>query len=243
MTEFNFLDHLPKKWKAGLNSELELPYFLKLTSFLESEKKLGKVIFPKPEHVLSALKELDIDQVSVVILGQDPYHGENQAIGRSFAVPNSLRIKPPSLKNIFKELESDLNVLTDQTQSDLSGWVQQGVLLLNTVLTVEKNQAFSHREQGWEKFTDRIIEILDERKDPIIFILWGAHAHKKKVLLKSGRHFTIESHHPSPLSAYRGFFGSRPFSKTNSILKKLGKREINWCHLSVAASRDKSKNL
>ncbi len=233
MLKARFPDHLPPQWKTKLAPEAELPYFKNLTAFLKTQKAAGKTIYPKSENILRALTEMDIDDVKVVILGQDPYHGENQAIGLSFAVPNDLRLKPPSLQNIFKELESDLKITVDKTQSDLSGWAEQGVLLLNAVLTVEKDQAFSHREKGWEQFTDRIIEILDQRLEPMVFILWGAHAQKKKTLLKSGRHFTIESVHPSPLSAYRGFFGSRPFSKANSILKKLGLNEIDWSQLSV----------
>jgi uracil-DNA glycosylase len=234
MPEFRLLNPLPKKWKAELESEVVLPYFKNLTSFLDAEKKAGKVIYPNQKNILRALSDLDVQDVKVVILGQDPYHGENQAIGLSFAVPNDLRLKPPSLQNIFKELESDLKITIDKTKSDLSGWVEQGVLLLNTVLTVEKNLPFSHREQGWEQFTDRIIEILDGQKKPIVFILWGMHAQKKKQLLKSGRHPIIESPHPSPLSAHRGFFGSRPFSKANAILKKLGDKEIKWSQVSVA---------
>jgi len=226
------------KWEKKLSPEFELPYFLNLIRFLKAEGDEGQIVYPKPEDIFRALSSLELDQVKVVILGQDPYHGEGQATGLSFAVPNHLRLKPPSLQNIFKELQSDLGLEDfDKTHSDLSGWVEQGVLLLNTVLTVRKDQAFSHREKGWEQFTDRIIQVLDERKEPLVFILWGAHAHKKKALLKSGRHSIIESAHPSPLSAHRGFFGSRPFSKTNSLLAVLGKPPIDWSQLSVMTNR------
>lgn len=227
-TQQSFPHNLPKHWKGYLAAEQDKDYFQKLTGFLRKQYKSKKVIFPPKERVLWALQSVDYDKVKVVILGQDPYHGPGQAVGLSFAVPNTLKKKPPSLGNIFKEIESDLGKKVDPTKSELSHWAEQGVLLLNTVLTVEKAQAFSHREQGWEEFTDRIIKLLNERKDPIVFILWGASARKKKELIDSPPHFIIESAHPSPLSAYNGFFGSRPFSKANAILKKLGKPVIDW---------------
>lgn len=227
-TEARFPENLPRVWKQHLSEEKNKEYFQKLTGFLKKEHQCKQTIFPPPERVLWALQSLDYDKVKVVILGQDPYHGAGQAIGLSFAVPNTLKIKPPSLVNIFKEIHSDLGKKVDPTQSELSHWVEQGVLLLNTVLTVRKAQAFSHREQGWETFTDRVINLLNERKDPIIFILWGAPARKKKALIDVPPHFVIESAHPSPLSAYNGFFGSKPFSKANAILKKMGKPPIDW---------------
>ncbi len=174
------------------------------------------------------MQDLDYEKVTVVILGQDPYHGPNQAIGRCFAVPNTLKPKPPSLVNIFKEIQSDLGKPVDPMQSELSHWVEQGVLLLNTVLTVRQGQANSHREKGWENFTDRVIGILNERPDPVVFILWGAPARKKKLLITNKAHKIIESPHPSPLSAYHGFFGSKPFSKANAYLKAMGKPPIDW---------------
>lgn len=228
MNSERFPENLPHGWKNHLAAENDKDYFKKLTSFLKTEYKNKKPVYPAPERVLWALRSLDYEKVKVVILGQDPYHGEGQAIGLSFAVPNSLRIKPPSLKNIMKEIESDLGKKVNPSDSELSHWVAEGVLLLNTVLTVRKAEAFSHREKGWEQFTDKIIELLNKRKDPVIFILWGAPARKKKALISQPPHFVIESAHPSPLSAHNGFFGSKPFSKANSILKKLGKEPIHW---------------
>lgn len=223
-----FPENLPRGWKSHLAEEQNKDYFQKLTGFLKTEYKTKKEIFPPRDRVLWALQKLDYEKVKVVILGQDPYHGPGQAIGLSFAVPNSLQRKPPSLVNIFKEIEADLGKKVDPTKSELSHWVEQGVLLLNTVLTVRKAQAFSHREQGWEEFTDRVIRLLSDREDPIVFILWGAPARKKKELIRRPPHFVIESPHPSPLSAHHGFMGSRPFSNANTILKKLGKDPIEW---------------
>lgn len=223
-----FPENLPSGWRSHLSDEKEKDYFRNLTTFLRSELKAGKTIFPNQEHVLRALQALDYSQVKVVILGQDPYHGPGQAIGLSFAVPNSLKVKPPSLQNIFKEIQNDLGKPVNPSHSELTSWVHQGVLLLNTVLTVQRSQAFSHRDRGWEVFTDRVIQLLNERTDPVVFILWGAPARKKKDLIKSPPHFILESAHPSPLSAHNGFFGSKPFSKANAILKKLGKTPIDW---------------
>jgi len=216
----SFPDNLPQGWKTLLSQEAQQSYFKNLTKFLVNEYNSKKVIHPERSKVLRALQELDYDQVKVVILGQDPYHGADQAIGLSFGVPNALQPKPPSLQNIFKELQADLGLSVPLGQSDLTGWVQQGVLLLNTVLTVRHAQAFSHRDKGWEQFTDRVIERLNERENPVVFLLWGAAAQKKKILITSRQHIIIESAHPSPLSAYRGFFGSKPFSKINDILVK-----------------------
>jgi uracil-DNA glycosylase len=227
-TTGSFPHNLPSRWREHLAPESEKSYFGELAGFLRSEYQTGKKIFPPRDKVLRALQSLDYEDVKVVILGQDPYHGPDQAVGLCFAVPNELRPKPPSLVNIFKEIESDLGKKVDPTKSELSHWVKQGVLLLNTVLTVRMGQAHSHKERGWENFTDRVIGLLNERKDPIVFILWGAPARKKKALITNRWHYVVESPHPSPLSAYHGFFGSRPFSKTNAILKKLGKDPIDW---------------
>lgn len=227
-----FLENLPRGWRERLKAEEGKEYFRSLMAFLQGEQKSNVPIFPVRENIFKALELVDLPDVSVVILGQDPYHGSGQAIGLSFAVPNSHFPKPPSLQNIFKELQADLGVSLPEGRSDLSGWVSQGVLLLNSVLTVRAEEAFSHREQGWEAFTDEIIRALDEREVPVIFLLWGAAAQKKKMLIRNSRHFFLESAHPSPLSAYRGFLGNRHFSKTNSILKKLGRPEIKWERVS-----------
>lgn len=225
-------ENLPKVWKEKLSLLQSEPFFKSLSQFLKSEHEAKKTIYPATEHIYRALESVDLPDVKVVILGQDPYHGPGQAIGFSFAVPNQLRIKPPSLKNIFKEIESDLSVKIPAGQSDLTGWVDQGVLLLNTVLTVEAGQPLSHREKGWEKVTDRIIGELNARKEPIVFILWGSHAQKFKSKIDLNRHVVLESAHPSPLSAYRGFLGSKIFSKANAELKKLGLKPIHWEKIS-----------
>lgn len=232
-TAKRFPENLPSAWREVLSFEKDRPYFQKLTQFLIAEHRSQQTVYPASENILRALQLVDLPDVKVVILGQDPYHGAGQAIGLSFAVPNELRPKPPSLQNIFKEIESDLGVRLNPNESDLSGWVSQGVLLLNSVLTVRAHQAFSHRDQGWETFTDRVIECLGEREEPIVFLLWGAAAQKKKELLKSKKHFTLESPHPSPLSAHRGFLGCRHFSKTNQILEKIGKRPIDWTKITT----------
>jgi uracil-DNA glycosylase len=228
-----FLIPLPPIWREKLSSFVGTTWAIELNGFLDSEYKAGKQIFPKPENVLRALRELDLPNVNVVILGQDPYHGPNQAIGFSFAVPNDLRLKPPSLKNIFKEVESDLGVKLRKDESDLTGWVQQGVLLLNTVLTVEAPQPLSHRDRGWENFTDQVIACLNEREDPVVFVLWGSHAQKFKTKIDLKRHAVLESAHPSPLSAYRGFLGSKVFSRVNALLVKMNKQPIDWTKISI----------
>lgn len=224
----SFPENLPAGWRGHLAPEAQKPYFKGLSTFLKAEYQSKAPVFPARDRVLRALQDLDYEKVTVVILGQDPYHGPNQAIGRCFAVPNTLKPKPPSLVNIFKEIQSDLGKPVDPMQSELSHWVEQGVLLLNTVLTVRQGQANSHREKGWENFTDRVIGILNERPDPVVFILWGAPARKKKLLITNKSHKIIESPHPSPLSAYHGFFGSKPFSKANAYLKAMGKPPIDW---------------
>lgn len=223
-----FPRNLPQGWRTHLESEAKKEYFEALTNFLRQEYKRGVTVFPPQDKVLRSLQTLDYDDVKVVILGQDPYHGDGQAVGFSFAVPNTLRVKPPSLVNIFKEIESDLKVKVDPTKSELSHWVEQGVLLLNSVLTVRRAQAFSHRDKGWETFTDRVISLLNERTDPVLFILWGAPARKKKALITNRQHKILEAAHPSPLAAHKGFFGCRHFSKANDILRKWGKEPVEW---------------
>ncbi len=233
MAAKKFPENLPPGWRRRLGPESEKPYFKALAKFLVEERKNGAVIFPASENILRAIQTVDLPEVKVVILGQDPYHAAGQAIGLSFAVPNAHFPKPPSLQNIFKEIRADLGVALPEGLSDLSGWASQGVLLLNSILTVREAEAFSHRDSGWETFTDEIIRALNERDSPIIFLLWGAAAQNKKKLLTNPKHFLLESPHPSPLSAYRGFLGNRHFSKANALLRKMGRSEIKWERVSI----------
>jgi uracil-DNA glycosylase len=213
-------------WKSVLKSEFEQNYFVSLEKFLNQEYKKNKIIYPEPFEIFNALNSLDLTKVKVVILGQDPYHGEGEAHGLSFSVKKGVKI-PPSLRNIYKELETDMKI-SNLNSGDLTKWVEQGVLLLNTVLTVEKDIAHSHRQQGWEILTDKIISRVSEHNDHVVFILWGKPAQDKAKLIDTKRHFVIESVHPSPLSSYRGFFGSKPFSKANAWLEKHNKAPVNW---------------
>ena len=213
-----------EKWDLVLKDELEKDYFKKLGIFVKNEYK-NKTIYPAYNNIFKALKLTDYDKVKVVILGQDPYHGVNEAHGLSFSVLEGVR-RPPSLDNIFKELYSDLGIKREN--NNLTDWALQGVLLLNSVLTVEKDKAFSHSNKGWEIFTDTIIERLNERNSPVIFVLWGNAARSKKALIDQNKHYIIESAHPSPLSASRGFFGSKPFSRINKILRDNNEKEIEW---------------
>ena len=212
-------------WAEFLNPELKKPYYLELRKFLVDEYKTRQ-IFPDMYDIFNALHYTSYHDTKVVSLGQDPYHGDGQAHGLSFSVKPGVKA-PPSLVNIFKELKEDLGCEIPNNGC-LKPWTQQGVLLLNTVLTVRAHQANSHRNMGWEKFTDRIIEILNEREKPIAFVLWGAPARKKKKMITNPKHFIVESAHPSPLSAFNGFFGSRPFSKVNAFLEAVGEKPINW---------------
>lgn len=216
---------LKNKWQHLLEDEFSKDYYLKLRAFLKDEYNT-KTVYPNQYDIFNALHYTDYDDVKVVILGQDPYHGPNQAHGLSFSVKPGVKT-PPSLVNIYKELNSDLNCYIPNN-GYLKKWADQGVLLLNTSLTVIEGQANSHSKIGWQKFTDRIIEILNDRNDPIIFILWGNNAIKKKELITNPKHIIIESVHPSPLSASRGFLGSKPFSKANKYLADLGKTPIDW---------------
>jgi uracil-DNA glycosylase len=218
---------LEKSWLNVLKEEFEQEYMLQLKQFLLEQKKAGEVIYPKSEDIFNAFKLTPFDNVKVVILGQDPYHRPNQAHGLSFSVQKGNK-HPPSLKNIFKELTEDIVGFETPIDGDLTQWAQQGVLLINATLTVNAGLAGSHQQQGWEIFTDKIIATLSEKREDLIFILWGKFAQAKEELIDSAKHHIIKSHHPSPFSAYGGFFGSKPFSKTNEILKSLGKEEINW---------------
>ena len=214
-----------KKWDIVLQDEFKKDYYKQLGIFVKSEYK-KKHIFPPYENIFDALRFTDYDEVKVVILGQDPYHGPNQAEGLSFSVSNEV-LKPPSLKNIFKELEDDLNIPFPKNNS-LKPWAKEGVLLLNAVLTVQEHTPTSHKDKGWEQFTDNVISIINNKTTPVVFILWGSYARNKKNLITNPIHYIIESPHPSPFSAYNGFFGSKPFSKTNEFLKSKGIQEINW---------------
>lgn len=213
------------KWDELLKEEYKKDYFIKLMDFIKCEYK-NKIIYPKQNEVFNAFRYTDFDNLKVVILGQDPYHGPNQAEGLSFSVSNQV-LKPPSLKNIFKELESDLGIPYPEANS-LKPWARQGVLLLNAVLTVEEHKPTSHKDMGWEQFTDDVIKIINQKEEPVVFILWGAYAKNKKSLITNPNHYIIESAHPSPFSARNGFFGSKPFSKTNAFLKSKGLKEIDW---------------
>lgn len=216
---------LGNSWDEILIGEFEKPYYLKLREFLVNEYKT-KIIYPDKHNIFTALKLTPYEEVKVVILGQDPYHGPGQAHGLSFSVQPGVQT-PPSLQNMYKELRDDLGCFIPNN-GYLVPWAKQGVLLLNTVLTVEAGKANSHRKKGWENFTDEIIRKLNEREKPVIFLLWGNNAKEKMNLITNSKHFILTSVHPSPLSATRGFMGCKHFSKTNEILKKIGEKEIEW---------------
>lgn len=216
---------LHNDWAAVLKDELEQDYFTQLTVFLDERYEEAE-IYPKRGQIFSALNYTPYEQTRVVLLGQDPYHGAGQAHGLSFSVQPGVAV-PPSLRNIYKELHDDLGCEIPD-HGYLAGWAKQGVLLLNSALTVEDGQAGSHQRIGWERFTDRIITALNEREKPVVFILWGKHAQDKAARINREQHCVIESPHPSPLSAHRGFFGSKPFSRTNAFLRRIGSPEIDW---------------
>lgn len=210
-------------WHEPIKAQLPDHYFNKINQFLDQVYASG-TIYPPRDKVFAAIQATELKNVKVVILGQDPYHGPGQAQGLSFSVPNSVAA-PPSLQNILKELRDDIGVKEDH---DLTAWAEQGVLLLNACLTVPAGQSNGHAGQIWEPFTDAVIKVVNSLDQPIVYILWGAHARKKKVLITNPKHLIIESAHPSPLSAYRGFFGSKPFSQANAFLTSHGSTEINW---------------
>jgi uracil-DNA glycosylase len=215
-------------WQDYLKEEFEKPYYLNLRDFLK-EAYTRERIFPPAKEIYQALHLTSYEATKVVILGQDPYHGEGQAHGLAFSVREGMRF-PPSLVNIFKELEADLGCPYPNS-GDLTPWAKEGVLLLNTTLTVKEKTPLSHKDKGWETLTDSIIKVLAQKESSLVFILWGANARAKKAYLKDTPHLIIESAHPSPLSAHRGFFGSKPFSKCNAFLKSVGQEEIDWCLL------------
>jgi uracil-DNA glycosylase len=212
-------------WKEILKDEFEKPYFIKLTEFVKSEYKTQQ-IFPPGKEIFNAFNLCPFEMVKVVIIGQDPYHGPGQAHGLCFSVRDGVDF-PPSLRNIFKEIESDLQIPIPKS-GDLSRWAEQGVLLLNATLTVRAHQAGSHQNKGWETFTDEAIKVVSEKKDNVVFLLWGAYAQKKGEIIDKSKHLVLESVHPSPLSAMRGFFGNHHFSQTNKFLESKGLTPVNW---------------
>ena len=218
--------NLHESWKAPLQVEFDSAYMAKLRAFLLAEKVAGKTIYPKGSQWFAAMNLTPLDQVRVVILGQDPYHGEGQAHGLCFSVQREVR-PPPSLVNIFKEMKNDLAVDLPK-HGNLQHWADQGVLLLNSVLTVEMGKAASHQGQGWEQFTDQMVRLVNDRAQACVFILWGAYAQRKAAFVDETRHLVLRSAHPSPLSAHHGFFGSEPFSKTNAFLLRHGLTAIDW---------------
>jgi uracil-DNA glycosylase len=219
------MEPLPASWKPALANEIKQPYFKALDGFVTQERK-AHTVYPPEGEVFTALRLTPYQDVNVFILGQDPYHDDNQAHGLAFSVRPGVT-PPPSLKNIFKELKSDAGFRIPNN-GYLVPWAEQGVLLLNAVLTVRAHQPNSHKNKGWETFTDAVLRAVSARPEPVVFVLWGGYARKKASLIDTNRHVIIESAHPSPLSARSGFFGSRPFSKINAALRGAGKREVDW---------------
>jgi len=218
--------NLHSSWLEPLRSEFEQPYMGELRQFLVAERSRGRTIFPRPANWFRALDLTPLDKVRVVILGQDPYHGPGQAHGLCFSVPPGVR-PPPSLLNIFRELETDLGI-RPAPHGFLEHWASQGVLLLNSVLTVEMGRAASHRMRGWERFTDAVVRLVNEKPEPVVFMLWGSYAQKKASFVDTSRHLVLKAAHPSPLSAHSGFFGCRHFSKANAFLEERGLPPIDW---------------
>jgi uracil-DNA glycosylase len=217
---------LPEAWRAALADDVGAPYFAELAAFVAEERR-AQVVFPPAPVVFRALELTPLDAVSVVVLGQDPYHDEGRAHGLAFSVRAGVR-RPPSLSNVFKELADDVGVVVPKKQSCLEPWAAQGVLLLNAVLTVRAHEPASHRGKGWERFTDRVLAAVAAREAPTVFVLWGAHAQKKAALIDPARHTILRAAHPSPLSAKTGFFGSKPFSAANAALRRAGRAPIDW---------------
>ena len=225
---------LHPSWAGPLNGEFAAPYMAELKQFLLAERAAGKRIFPKGCNWFRALDLTPLEEVRVVILGQDPYHGEGQAHGLCFSVPNGVR-PPPSLVNIFKEMKADLGI-DPSPHGFLEQWAGQGVLLLNSVLTVEMGEAASHRDRGWERFTDAVVRIVNDKREPVVFMLWGSYAQKKAAFVDQSRHLVLTAPHPSPLSAHSGFFGCKHFSQANAFLEANGQRPIDWALPECAIS-------
>ena len=217
---------LHPSWMAVIGDEFQKPYMQQLRQFLQNEKQQGKIIYPPGPLWFNAFNSTPFDKVEVVILGQDPYHGPGQAHGLCFSVPENIP-PPPSLQNIFKELQNDLGI-SPPSHGCLQYWAEQGVLLLNAVLTVEQGKAAAHQGKGWETFTDAAITTLNRQREGLVFLLWGSYAQKKGAFIDQNKHLVLTSAHPSPLSAYRGFLGNNHFSKTNAYLKNRGQKEIDW---------------
>jgi uracil-DNA glycosylase len=217
---------LDPSWLEVLGQEFDQPYMAELKAFLQTEKQNGKAIYPPGKHIFNALNSTPFDRVKVVILGQDPYHGPNQAHGLCFSVQPGV-VLPPSLRNIYKELQSDLGI-SPPGHGCLQSWAEQGVLLLNATLTVERGKAGSHQGRGWEQFTDAIIAALNEKRENLVFLLWGSYAQRKGEFIDRQRHLVLEAPHPSPFSANRGFFGCRHFSKANHYLREYGRAPVDW---------------
>lgn len=220
------IDSTRETWQTYLSEEKQEPYFKAILAFLKEEKAKHKIIYPPQEAIFNAFKLAPFDAVKVVILGQDPYHGPGQAHGLAFSVSKGTQ-PPPSLQNIFKELEDDLGI-PKPSHGCLEKWAAQGVLLLNTVLSVEAGKAHSHADIGWETFTNKVIQTLNDHKENLVFLLWGSHAQKKGQIIDPRKHCILKAPHPSPLSAHRGFLGCRHFSKTNAFLEKMGEMSIDW---------------
>ena len=213
-------------WLKHLQPEFELDYMVQLRDFLQAEKQNGEVVFPKGDDIFNAFSYTPMDNLKVVILGQDPYHGPGQAHGLSFSVPEGIKV-PPSLVNIYKEINRDMGLPIPQ-HGFLESWAKQGVLLLNSVLTVRQAQAASHQKKGWEEFTDKVIEVVNHEKENIVFLLWGSYAQKKGAKIDRSKHLVLHAPHPSPLSAHRGFLGCGHFSETNRYLESKGISPIDW---------------
>lgn len=214
-------------WKQVLKEEFEKPYFDQIVNFLKTERAGGKTTFPSGPNIFNAFNKTPFDKVKVVILGQDPYHGIGQAHGLSFSVLPGVKI-PPSLQNIFKEIKADIGVENSPNFGDLTHWAEQGILLLNAALTVRNGEPMSHAKIGWAEFTDAVIKTISDKKENVIFLLWGKFAQDKQVLINTDSHYILKAAHPSPLSAHNGFFGCKHFSKTNEILVKQGENPIDW---------------
>lgn len=214
-------------WKKVLQEEFDKSYFNQLVTLLKTEKQLGKTIYPPGPLIFNAFKTTPFEKVAVVILGQDPYHGQGQAHGLSFSVPSGVK-PPPSLLNVFKEIKQDIGAEMNINNGNLTSWANQGVLLLNAALTVRAGEPFSHAQSGWSNFTDAVIKKLSDEKEGIVFLLWGKFAQQKQFLINENAHYILKAAHPSPLSAHNGFLGCKHFSKTNQLLVKMGKYPIDW---------------